>query len=126
VIAVRILLRLLLLLLLLSPALLVTAQPLGARPLAPHGLVIASHQHDVLPPRADDLVTRKQRHAASLEEFFAIDDDSDQAPPSSVRFAVPALMRATSLVAPPLRACHRDAPPSHKPCAGPQTGPPTG
>ena len=69
---------------LLSAVLLLTAQPLDLRAPAPHETVVVSHEHDVLPPRSGDLVTRKQRHAASLEEFFAIDDDSDQyhkAPP---------------------------------------------
>jgi hypothetical protein len=122
VIALRALFRLLLVV---SPALLLTTQPLDVRLPASHVVVVGSHERDVLPPRADDLVTRKQRHAASLEEFFAIDDDSDQSPPSSVRIVLPALLRVMPLAAPRLPACHPEAPPSHKPCAGPQTGPPT-
>jgi hypothetical protein len=121
VIALRSLLRLLLVL---SPALLLTTQPLGIRTPVPHDVAIVSHERDALPPRAGDFATRKQRHAASLEEFFAIDDDPDQSPSSLVRIMAPALTRVVPFAAPGLPARHREPLPSHKPCAGPQTGPP--
>ena len=109
---------------LLSAIMLLAVQPLGIRAPVPHDTIVASHEHDVLPPRQGDLVTRKQRHAASLEEFFAIDDDSDQyakAPPG-----LAAMLARSWPVAerprPPL--CYREALPTHRPCAAPQTGPP--
>jgi len=120
--ALRALLRLLAIA---SAAILLTAQPLGNRTPAPHATVATSHERDVLPPRAGDLVTRKQhRHAATLEEFFAIDDDSDVYGSAAVRIAGAASTWLVLLAAPRPSIRYRDALPSHKACAGPQTGPP--
>jgi len=69
-----------------------------------------------------DLATRKNRHAGSIEEFFAIDDDSDQDGKSP---ALPIQSLAWFvLVAEPRPATDRDALLSHWPCAAPATGPP--
>ena len=107
-----------------SAAFLLTAQPLGITP-TPNVSFLESHERDVAPLREGELVTRKQhRRAATLEEFFAIDDDSDQYVSAAVRVLAATSAWSVPLAARCLPARYRDAPSSHKPCAGPQTGPP--
>jgi hypothetical protein len=102
--------------------LLLSAQPAG-RDTPVHGAaVLASHERDGRP--AVDLVTRKQRHAASLGEYFAVDDDAEQYAQSPPQVAV---VRGRSTWVTPRsepRLCYREPLPSHRPCAAPSTGPP--
>jgi hypothetical protein len=102
--------------------LLLSAQPTG-RSAPTHGeAVIVSYARDGQP--AIDLVTRKQRHAASIEEYFTVDDDAEQYVQSPPQLAV-VIRRSTPVVARPEPPnCYREAPPSHRPCAAPPTGPP--
>jgi hypothetical protein len=104
--------------------LLASAQPAG-RHLPSYGEeAIASLDRDSRPGRSADLITRKQRYAASIEEYFAIDDDADQYIESPRRLAA-ALARSTPITAAPLPLpCYGEVPPSHRPCAAPPTGPP--
>jgi hypothetical protein len=73
-------------------------------------------------PVAIDLTTRSQRHAASIEEYFAIDDDADQYAKWPAHVA-PLTTRYT-----PVRELqpfvYGAVAPSHPPCAAPPTGPP--
>jgi hypothetical protein len=102
--------------------LLLSAQPAGRN--APvHGeAFIGSHDRDSRP--TVDIVTRKQRHAGSLEEYFAVDDDADQFVQSHSQLAV-VIRESTPVVARPEPPnCYREALPTHRPCAAPPTGPP--
>jgi hypothetical protein len=102
--------------------LLLSAQPAGRNAPVQGEAFIASRDRDSRP--AVDIVTRKQRHAGSLEEYFAIDDDADQFVPSQPQLAV-VIRQSTRLVARPEPPnCYRDARPTHRPCAAPATGPP--
>jgi hypothetical protein len=81
-----------------------------------------SHEREALPPPLGDFVTKKQRHTASLEEYFAIDDDAEQyfkPPPRVVPADTPYV-----LVVEPLPSHYRAALPNRRPCAAPPTGPP--
>jgi hypothetical protein len=109
-----------------SAVFLLTAEPLGVHAPTTNVSFLESHERDVAASRTGDLVTRKQhRRAASLEEFFAIDDDSDQYTPSSARIVAAAFTWSVPLAVPCSPVRYRDALPSHRPCAGTQTGPPT-
>jgi hypothetical protein len=109
----------------LAALLVLSVQPAGITMQAHSDAVVASHERNTLPSRHDDLVTRKQRHAASLEEYFAVDDDPDQfanqLPRLACGFARCALVVAGQRQALP---CCRHVPLSHSPCAAPPTGPP--
>jgi hypothetical protein len=73
-------------------------------------------------PSAGDLITKKQRHAASIEEYFAIDDDADQHakwPERAVALSTP-----FTLVGELQPFVYSGVAPSHPPCAAPPTGPP--
>jgi hypothetical protein len=106
-----------------AAALLLTAQPIDLRS-AGSDLVVAGIEREA-PHRAGDFVTRKQRHAASLEEFFAIDDDADQFSASAEHVIALAPTRAILFAVHQPSVHYGEPPPSHKPCAGLQTGPPT-
>jgi hypothetical protein len=63
---------------LLAALLVLSAQPVGMRVVATGEASVVAHGRDAAPGQSGDFVTRKNRHAASIDEFFAIDDDSDQ------------------------------------------------
>jgi hypothetical protein len=63
---------------LLAALLVLPAQPLGTHVAVPGEASVAAHERNAPLSRVGDLVTRKNRYAASLEEYFAIDDDPDQ------------------------------------------------
>jgi hypothetical protein len=107
---------------LLAAALLLLAQPVGTYVPVQGDAFVASHGRDA-PSRAGDIVTRKQRHAASLEEYFAVDDDPDQSLASSLAL-IRAKASARLAIAPSLPCRYRAPPPSHRACAAPPTGPP--
>lgn len=106
-----------------AAVLLLSMQPLGVRTQAPHDAVVASFEREA-PHRAADIVTRKQRHAASLEEYFAIDDDADEfsAPVGSI--AAPYPVRGDRFASAGPCSGYSEPQPTHRPCAGLQTGPP--
>jgi hypothetical protein len=74
------------------------------------------------PAPAVDFTTRKHRHAASLEEFLAIDDDSDEYAKSAAIVAPDITWYTT--VAERQPHLYAVAPLSHWPRAAPSTGPP--
>jgi hypothetical protein len=108
----------------LTALLLFSAQPAGRNQPAQHDAAVASHERDAAAPRAADWVTRKQRHAATLEEFFAIDDDSDQFAKPPLSLVAPALDGFTQIDERERAARYREARPNHRACAAPPTGPP--
>jgi hypothetical protein len=109
----------------LAALLLLGAQPLG-RPLPAHGdSVLASGEQNAQPQRRGDFIIRKHRHAASLEEFFAIDDDSEQHFNSLPRGLAPANARQLAFVERRAVSRYRDWRPSHRPIAAFPTGPPS-
>ena len=83
--------------------------------------IVGAKEHGQPTPHFD-LVTRKNRHAGSLEEFFAIDDDSDQydQPPAPLV----KIFTWYTLVADKPRAFHVQTPRHHWPRAALSTGPP--
>jgi hypothetical protein len=81
-----------------------------------------SFRHDMPLPTAVDLATRSQRNAASIEEYFAIDDDADQYAKRSA-YASP-LTTPYTLVVELQLFFYGAVAPSHPPCAAPPTGPP--
>jgi len=90
--------------------------------------LVQGPDRDAHPADHGDFTTRKNRHAASIEEYFAIDDDSDQyaASPAQLDWEFPSYIvladRSASL---PVLALPR----SHRACAAgrqfadPGTGP---
>jgi hypothetical protein len=62
---------------------------------------------------------------ASVIEYIAIEDETDQSASSAVRIVATALAQGLPFLARGPLSSYRQALPSHKPCAGPQTGPPT-
>ncbi len=86
------------------------------------GDVILGAKERGQPALAYDLITRKHRHAGSLEEFFAIDDDSDQYDQSPAPLAK--IFTWYTLVEETPRTFHVQAPRPHWPRAAFSTGPP--
>jgi hypothetical protein len=105
--------------------LLLAASPLGVSPPLHGESVLASGEQGAQPPRRGDFITRKHRHAASLEEFFAIDDDSEQHFNSLPRGLAPALARYAVFVEPRAVSRYREWRPSYRPSAAFPTGPPS-
>jgi hypothetical protein len=110
---------------LVAAALLLTAQPLDWRVAAGADAVVTGIEREAPQRSAGDFVTRRHRHAASVEEFFAIDDDADQFSASAEHVIVPAPTSAIRFAVYQAATHFGEIPPSHRPCAGSQTGPPT-
>ena len=102
--------------------LLLSAQPAGRDAPLYGEAVFASHERDGR--LAVDFVTRKQRHVASLEEYFSLDDDAEQHVQSLPQVTV--VTDRPTRVAPRVEPlpCYREPLPTHRPCAAPSTGPP--
>jgi hypothetical protein len=93
----------------------------GERARKPDGASVQTVGHGT-PAPSFDFTTRKHRHAASLEEFLAVDDDSDEYAKSPAVVAPDITWYTT--VAERQPRFYRVAPPSHWPRAAPSTGPP--
>ncbi len=102
--------------------LLLSAQPAGRDAPAHGAAIFASHERDGR--QAIDLVTRKQRHATSLEEYFAIDDDGEQYAQSPPQLAVVSGRPTPVTPRTEPHPCYREPLLSHRSCAAPSTGPP--
>jgi hypothetical protein len=120
--SIRCLLRLLPLL---AALLLLPTQPLGTHAPIPHESVLESGRHGAQPPASGEFITRKQRHAASLEEYFAIDDDSEQHFVSQARVVASQIACHIEFAEPQPVLCYREWRPSHRPNAALPTGPPS-
>jgi hypothetical protein len=85
--------------------------------------LVRGADRDAHPSVHGDLTTRKHRHAASIEEYFAIDDDSDQYVKSAAALDAErphyTILADRTALPPPLAV-----PRSHRACAAPATGPP--
>jgi hypothetical protein len=103
-------------------AILLLAAPATATPLLQQDPAYAVNDGSVQPQKQADHASRRLRPAASLEEFFEIDDDAEQyfkPPPILLRPTAGSALIAKSPIAP-----HQAAPPSHRACAAYPTGPP--
>ncbi|MBM3528206.1 MAG: hypothetical protein FJX62_08945 [Alphaproteobacteria bacterium] len=63
---------------LLAALLVFAPQPAGKPAGVPGETSVALLGRDSLPAAFGDFITRKNRHAGSIDEYFAIDDDADQ------------------------------------------------
>jgi hypothetical protein len=103
-----------------SVALLLTTQSLGVRAAALGAAPVAHQERGAGAPWGSPAPRKLYPQAAVLEEFFAVDDDSDLHASSLIRIAA----RALTFDAPRVAPHYCEALPTHDPCAGPQTGPP--
>jgi hypothetical protein len=106
-----------------AAALLLSAQPLDTRSPAQHDLVVQNGEG--IAPLQGDFVTRKRRYAASIEEYFAIDDDSEQHVNSLTRTRSPSLARSLEVAEPQVVSAYREWRPGRRPDAALPTGPPS-
>jgi hypothetical protein len=102
---------------------LLAAGPVAAGELAykPDGAAIKTIGHGTPAPLVD-LTTRKNRHAASIEEFLAIDEDSDEYA-KALAIVAPDITWSTTIAERQPRL-YGVTPISHWPRAAPSTGPP--
>jgi hypothetical protein len=104
-------------------ALLLHAPTAAGKPLSSSDLAsVGSFERGNPLPAVVDLTTRGQRHAASIEEYFAIDDDADQYAKWPAQ-AVP-VTTAFTLVLELQPFVYGGVAASHPPRAAPSTGPP--